>query len=59
MCAHRTCPDAQASNAWTAPVVADHLEQGWAKLCNGIILFDDGIFIAPGGQVASIRSHAA
>jgi hypothetical protein len=31
-------------------VVADHSEQGWVRLCNGVILFDDGYFIAPDGH---------
>jgi hypothetical protein len=25
-----------------ARVVADHLEQGWSLLCNGVVLFEDG-----------------
>ncbi len=53
------CPGAAASECWTAHVVADHLEQGWAKLCNGVILFDDGFFLAPGGQVSPIGAVAA
>ena len=59
MAAGCDCPGADASGCWTAHVVADHLEQGWAKLCNGVILFDDGFFLAPGGQVQSIGGHAA
>ena len=57
--AHGHCPDAQASDCWTAHVVADHLEQGWAKLCNGVILFDDGFFIAPDGHVETIGEGAS
>ena len=30
-----------------AHVVADHSEQGWCRLCNGIILFDDGHYLTP------------
>ena len=59
MAAHDDCPGADASECWTAHVVADHLEQGWAKLCNGVILFDDGFFLAPDGQVRSIGGVAA
>ena len=59
MPAHGECPDAVASDCWTAHVVADHTEQGWAKLCNGVILFDDGFFLAPGGQVQTIGTVSA
>ena len=59
MPAHTNCPTAEASGCWTAHVVADHLEQGWAKLCNGVILFDDGFFLAPDGQVEMIGGLAA
>ena len=59
MAAHDDCPGADASECWTAHVVADHLEQGWAKLCNGVILFDDGFFLAPDGQVETVGETAA
>jgi Family of unknown function (DUF5999) len=59
MCAHGDCPAADASNCWTAHVIADHSEQGWAKLCNGVILFDDGFFIAPDGHVEAVPAPAA
>jgi hypothetical protein len=35
-------------------MVADHMEQGWCRLCNGVILFDDGQYLAPNGQVAHV-----
>ncbi len=47
---HGTCPSAEGPHCWTAHVVADHSEQGWMRLCNGVILFDDGFFIAPDGH---------
>ena len=59
MAAQCECPGAEASQCWTAHVVADHLEQGWAKLCNGVILFDDGFFLAPGGLIEPIGGAAA
>jgi hypothetical protein len=32
-------------------VVADHLhDQGWCRLCNGLILFDDGHYLTPDGH---------
>jgi hypothetical protein len=31
-------------------VVAAHPEQGWSLLCNGVIVFDDGGMLVPGGS---------
>jgi hypothetical protein len=31
-------------------VVADCSGQGWCRLCNGIILFDDGHYLTPDGH---------
>jgi hypothetical protein len=43
MCQHLyTCPAAHAPDRTAARVVADHPEQGWSLLCNGVILFEDG-----------------
>jgi hypothetical protein len=36
------CPNREAADATAAHIVADHCEQGWFLLCNGLILFDDG-----------------
>ena len=50
-CAHTPiCPSAEDEACWTAHVVADHSEQGWSRLCNGLILFDDGFYLAPDGH---------
>lgn len=50
MCTHSpTCPTSEASDCCTAHVVVDHTEQGWCRLCNGVILFDDGGTILPDG----------
>ena len=47
-CTHEPkCPKAHDSNALAAVVVADHWEQGWALLCNGILVFDDGGSLVP------------
>jgi hypothetical protein len=47
-CSHTmTCPSAESPDARAACVVADHWEQGWARLCNGLIVFDDGGTLAP------------
>lgn len=52
MCNHiPRCPAAEASDARTAHVLVPHPEQGWCLLCNGLILFDDGGAILPGGPV--------
>ena len=47
-CSHATaCPSAESPDARAACVIADHWEQGWARLCNGLIVFDDGGVLAP------------
>ena len=48
------CPEATDPNCCTAHVLADHFEQGWCKLCNGLILFDDGLYIDAEGHVAPV-----
>lgn len=50
MCAHGSCPKADDARCWTAHVESDHTEQGWLKLCNGVIVFTDGYFLAPDGH---------
>jgi Family of unknown function (DUF5999) len=57
MCQHLPlCPDAQAPDRRAARVVADHLEQGWSLLCNGVVLFEDGgALLADGHAVAPPR----
>ena len=51
---HTTCPCATDARCWTAHVVADHSEQGWVRLCNGVIVFDDHWFLAPDGHSEQI-----
>jgi hypothetical protein len=59
MCAHRpSCPEAIDRSCWTAHVVSDHSEQGWTKLCNGVIVFDDGYYLAPDGHSDQILAAA-
>jgi hypothetical protein len=42
-CSHSpACPDRNDADAAAAAIVADHCEQGWYRLCNGLILFEDG-----------------
>jgi hypothetical protein len=40
-------------------VEADHQEQGWSRLCNGVILFDDGFFLAPDGHCGPVLMLSA
>lgn len=52
MCSHQpTCPT--VSDATVSPlnacVVADHPEQGWSLLCNGVVRFSDGGALLPDG----------
>ena len=54
-CTHSPrCPEATDPNCCTAHVLADHSEQGWCKLCNGLIVFDDGLYLDATGQVAIV-----
>jgi hypothetical protein len=61
MCNHPTqCPDADAANAACAQIVAPHHLQGWSLLCNGVVLFDDGLFMLPDrttGRIAGPDQH--
>jgi hypothetical protein len=61
MCQHQhACRDAQAPDRMAARVVADHLEQRWSLLCNGVVLFEDGgALLADGRAVAPPRIGTA
>jgi hypothetical protein len=49
-CNHQpACPASDAPDARAARIVADHCEQGWFLLCNGLIVFDDGGCLGTGG----------
>jgi hypothetical protein len=56
-CPHQPpCPLATAPDHAAARTVASHPEQGWALLCNGVVVFDDHGEILPDGRcVASQR----
>lgn len=59
MCSHTPrCPDVHGPASWTAHVVADHSEQGWSRLCNGVILFDDGFILNPDGASQPVLVNA-
>ena len=50
MCDHSpACPAPTDAACWSAHVTADHSEQGWCRLCNGVVLFDDGHYLTPDG----------
>ena len=50
MCTHSPqCPDADSVCRTLALVIAEHHEQGWALLCNGVIHFDDNLDLLPNG----------
>jgi len=54
MCGHwPICPAADRSDREAARVVVSHPEQGWSKLCNGVIVFDDLGEILPDGSVVA------
>ena len=55
---HPSCPDATSADCCHAHTVADHSEQGWCRLCNGVILFDDGQYLAPDGHVERVPLSA-
>lgn len=60
MCQHQPrCPDVLESDRLAARVVAGHPEQGWSLLCNGVVLFDDGGALCPGGLGVSPASSPA
>jgi Family of unknown function (DUF5999) len=55
VCTHSpACADADDIRCCTAHVIADHHDQGWCLLCNGLILFDDGYCLRPTGQVMTV-----
>src|SRR3954454_16630332 len=60
-CRHETtCPSANSHDARAVAVVAYHWEQGWALLCNGLLVFDDEGVLAPvaaSGVLVQNRSH--
>jgi hypothetical protein len=39
-------------------MVADHPEQGWSLLCNGVIVFEDGGELLPDGRALPPRRPA-
>ncbi|WP_232676145.1 DUF5999 family protein [Nocardioides sp. R-C-SC26] len=59
MCDHSpACPEAQSPDCACAHVVVDHSEQGWCRLCNGVILFSDGGYLTPDGHASRLQRTA-
>jgi hypothetical protein len=58
VCSHEPqCPSAGHTARVAARVIAGHPEQGWSLLCNGIVLFDDGGLLLPGGRAEAPRAR--
>jgi hypothetical protein len=56
MCKHQPqCPGVDAVDRDAAHVLAQHPEQGWSLLCNGIVLFDDTGELLPDGHAVAAR----
>lgn len=51
-CPHSpSCPPAEAPDHDAARTVSRHVEQGWALLCNGVVLFEDTGELLPDGSI--------
>ncbi|WSR53456.1 DUF5999 family protein (plasmid) [Streptomyces sp. NBC_01201] len=59
MCSHTTpCPPATDSDAEAAMVVGRDDAQGLARLCNGVVVFEDTGALFPNGRInAPHRPH--
>ncbi|WP_405628730.1 DUF5999 family protein [Streptomyces sp. NBC_01174] len=52
MCAHNPpCPTAMAPDREAARSVAHRPEQGWCRLCNGVVQFEDTGVLLPDGRL--------
>lgn len=62
MCDHQPpCPTARDEHRADACRRSIHADQGWALLCNGVILFEDGGVLLPTGEALAppVRRLAA
>ena len=51
-CPHQPpCPRSDALDREAARTIANHPEQGWSLLCNGIVAFEDTGELLPDGRV--------
>ena len=52
ICTHEPhCPAPEDVDREAARTVANHPEQGWSLLCNGIVVFEDTGELLPDGRV--------
>ena len=59
LCTHAAqCPSADRPDYTAAHVVVSHPEQGWSRLCNGVIVFDDGGALLPDGRSVPAQTAA-
>ncbi|MEU5307017.1 DUF5999 family protein [Streptomyces noursei] len=59
MCQHYPpCPSAEAPDHEAAQVKSSHPEQGWALLCNGVLLFEDTGELLPDGRIIAPHRSA-
>ena len=60
MCQHLPpCPSRQAFDHRFARIIAEHWDQGWSLLCNGVIIFDDGGEFVPAPTRAAVGVGSA
>ncbi|MFI9630036.1 DUF5999 family protein [Streptomyces sp. NPDC052042] len=52
------CPESGAPDCESAKITARADVQGWARLCNGTVIFDDFGALLPDGQVSASRRLA-
>jgi hypothetical protein len=58
MCQHSCkCPSADAVDHDAALIVAEHHDQGWVLLCNGVVLFEDCGELLPDGRTVAPRKR--
>ncbi|MYT82386.1 hypothetical protein YW3DRAFT_05770 [Streptomyces sp. MnatMP-M77] len=51
-CTHTPpCPTADAPDRDSARLTTHRPEQGWSRLCNGVLLFEDTGELLPDGQI--------
>jgi hypothetical protein len=54
MCQHQPrCPQWPPLDHLVARTLADQPGQGWSLLCNGVIVFNDGGELLPGGRAVT------
>ena len=58
-CPHQPrCPDACAADRTGAKTMSGRPDQGWSLLCNGVVVFEDGGALLPGGVAVARPQYA-